>query len=187
MGHSGVGRPVLSLESHEYPTGPPGGDDRIERGRAKDAGALGAPTNHGASAGAGGLCWRIVLAAAGQTNIEIAAALGCHPVTDGKSRRRFDRQRLDGLNDEPRPGAPRTISDGQVEAVIVETLEQLPCLTPTSPTCLALRSEWMGCWRDGVALANPAFLVVNLEFATASLAESLASRLLGRSLGLVQA
>ncbi len=71
---------------------------------------------------------RIVLAAAaaGQANIEIAAALGCHPVTAGKWRRRFAEQRLDGLSDEPRPGAPRTISDGQVEAVIVKTLEQQP-------------------------------------------------------------
>ena len=70
---------------------------------------------------------RIVLAAAaGQANIEIGAALGCHPVTAGKWRRRFAQQRLDGLSDEPRPGAPRTISDEQVEAVIVKTLEQLP-------------------------------------------------------------
>jgi len=71
---------------------------------------------------------RIVLAAAdGQANIEIGAALGCHPVTAGKWRRRFAEQRLDGLSDEPRPGAPRTIGDEQVEAVIVKTLETQPC------------------------------------------------------------
>ena len=70
---------------------------------------------------------RIVLAAAaGQANIEIGAALGCHPVTVGKWRRRFAQRRLDGLSDEPRPGAPRTIGDEQVEAVIVKTLEQQP-------------------------------------------------------------
>ncbi len=70
---------------------------------------------------------RIVLgAAAGQTNTEIGAALGCHPVTAGKWRRRFAQRRLDGLSDEPRPGAPRTIGDEQVEAVIVKTLEQQP-------------------------------------------------------------
>ena len=70
---------------------------------------------------------RIVLgAAAGQTNIEIGAALGCHPVTAGKWRGRFAEQRLDGLSDEPRPGAPHTISDEQVEAVIVKTLEEQP-------------------------------------------------------------
>ena len=70
---------------------------------------------------------RIVLtAAAGQANVEIGAALGCHPVTADKWRRRFAEQRLDGLSDEPRPGAPRTIGDEQVEAVIVKTLEQQP-------------------------------------------------------------
>ena len=70
---------------------------------------------------------RIVLGAAGgRTNTEIGAALGCHPVTVGKWRRRFAERRLDGLSDEPRPGAPRTIGDEQVEAVIVKTLEEQP-------------------------------------------------------------
>ena len=71
--------------------------------------------------------WRIVLAAAEETsNRAIAAALDCHPVTVGKWRRRFAQWRLDGLQDEPRPGAPRTITDAQVEAVIVKTLEEQP-------------------------------------------------------------
>ena len=70
---------------------------------------------------------RIVLAAAeGTSNRAIAAALDCHPVTVGKWRRRFAQWRLDGLQDEPRPGAPRTITDAQVEAVIVKTLEEQP-------------------------------------------------------------
>ena len=70
---------------------------------------------------------RIVLAAAGGTsNRASAAALDCHPVTVGKWRRRFAQWRLDGLQDEPRPGAPRTITDAQVEAVIVKTLEEQP-------------------------------------------------------------
>ena len=64
--------------------------------------------------------------AEGTPNTEIAAALGCHPVTAGKWRRRFAQRRLDGLSDEPRPGAPRTISDAQIEAVIVKTLEEQP-------------------------------------------------------------
>ena len=71
-------------------------------------------------------CRIVLAAAAGQANTEIGAALGCHPVTAGKWRRRFAQRRLDGLSDEPRPGAPRTISDAQVEAVIVKTLEQQP-------------------------------------------------------------
>ena len=47
-------------------------------------------------------------------------------MTVGKWRQRFAQRRLDGLSDEPRPGAPRTISDAQIEAVIVKTLEEQP-------------------------------------------------------------
>ena len=35
-------------------------------------------------------------------------------------------KRLDGLGDEPRPGVPRTITDAQVEEVVVRTLEETP-------------------------------------------------------------
>jgi hypothetical protein len=35
-------------------------------------------------------------------------------------------RRLEGLYDEPRVGAPRTVSDEQVEAIIVKTLETTP-------------------------------------------------------------
>ncbi len=70
---------------------------------------------------------RIVLAAAGgATNTAIAARLGCSAATVGKWRRRFAERRLDGLHDEPRPGKPRTISDRDVERVIVKTLEETP-------------------------------------------------------------
>jgi hypothetical protein len=48
------------------------------------------------------------------------------PVTVCKWRGRFVRERLDGLYDEPRPGAPRRVSDAQVEQVIVRTLEETP-------------------------------------------------------------
>jgi transposase len=41
-------------------------------------------------------------------------------------RNRFAEQRLEGLLDEPRPGRPRTISDEQVDEVIVRTLETTP-------------------------------------------------------------
>src|SRR3954453_12253663 len=70
---------------------------------------------------------RIVLAAAeGQSSKEIAAGLGCNDSTVGKWRGRFARRGLDGLHDEPRPGKPRSISDQDVERVIVKTLEQQP-------------------------------------------------------------
>jgi len=44
----------------------------------------------------------------------------------GKWRGRFARYGIDGLHDEPRPGKPRTISDEEVERVIVKTLEEQP-------------------------------------------------------------
>ena len=70
---------------------------------------------------------RIVLGcAAGRTNQQVAAAEGVHQVTVGKWRARFVERRLDGLQDEPRPGAPRTISDADVERVLVKTLEETP-------------------------------------------------------------
>src|SRR5213080_406828 len=70
---------------------------------------------------------RIVLAAAeGRSSTEIAAELGCTGSTVGRWRGRFARRGIDGLHDEPRPGKPRSISDEQVERVIVKTLEEQP-------------------------------------------------------------
>jgi len=70
---------------------------------------------------------RIVLACAqGLSNQQVAAAEGVNQVTVGKWRSRFCERRLDGLHDEPRPGKPRTITDADVERVIVKTLEESP-------------------------------------------------------------
>jgi transposase len=71
---------------------------------------------------------RIVLACAeaGVTNLAVAAELGVSPATVGKWRARFLDRRLNGLFDEDRPGAPRTITDDKVEALIVKTLEEKP-------------------------------------------------------------
>ena len=70
---------------------------------------------------------RIVLACAtGRDNKTVAAEIGVTQPTVGKWRARFLRDRLDGLYDEPRPGAPRTIDDEQVEEVVVKTLETTP-------------------------------------------------------------
>lgn len=70
---------------------------------------------------------RIVLACAqGETNTIVADQLGISRSTVRKWRTRFVADRLDGLTDEPRPGAPRRITDGAVENVIVKTLEETP-------------------------------------------------------------
>ena len=72
---------------------------------------------------------RIVLAAAdGLNNAQICAKLGvCHPTVQSW-RKRFAERRLDGLCDEPRSGAPRTISDEKVHEVVTRTLETRPAV-----------------------------------------------------------
>ena len=70
---------------------------------------------------------RIVLACAeGIDNNRVAARQHVTSHTVSKWRSRFVRHRLDGLLDAPRPGAPRTIEDAQVEAVVAHTLESVP-------------------------------------------------------------
>ena len=60
---------------------------------------------------------RIVLAAAaGLNNKEIAAKVGTCAATAGTWRNRFAESRMDGLYDEPRPGAPREIGDDEIAA-----------------------------------------------------------------------
>lgn len=70
---------------------------------------------------------RIVLACArGLDNKAVAAELRICAATVGTWRKRFVERRLDGLADEPRPGAPRKIDDAVVERVITKTLETKP-------------------------------------------------------------
>jgi transposase len=70
---------------------------------------------------------RIVLSCAGGLdNKTVAKKLRLTPQTVGRWRGRFVRDRIDGLHDEPRPGAPRTVTDAQVEAVVIRTLETTP-------------------------------------------------------------
>jgi len=70
---------------------------------------------------------RIVLACADQpSNTVVARRLRCTGQTVGKWRTRFIKERLDGLYDEPRLGGPRRITDEEVEAIVVKTLETLP-------------------------------------------------------------
>ncbi len=70
---------------------------------------------------------RIVLRCAeGVTNTEVARQMGVRKATAGKWRQRFVDRRLDGLLDEPRPGAPRKITDADVERALAMTLESTP-------------------------------------------------------------
>jgi transposase len=70
---------------------------------------------------------RVILACAeGGSDVEVGARLHVYRGTVGKWRRRFIERGTDGLLDEPRPGAPRTVSDADVERVIALTLESRP-------------------------------------------------------------
>ena len=70
---------------------------------------------------------RVVLACAeGLDNKAVAKKLRCSLGMVGKWRSRFLEARLEGLYDEPRPGAPRKVSDDQVEKVVIQTLESTP-------------------------------------------------------------
>jgi transposase len=80
---------------------------------------------------------RIVLACAeGLSNAEVVKRLGVSRPTVTKWRSRFIARRLEGLADEPRPGAARAITDEQIERVLVLTLET----TPTDATHWSTRS-----------------------------------------------
>jgi len=70
---------------------------------------------------------KLVLSCAeGVSSAEVARRCRTSNQTVCKWRQRFIAQRLDGLYDEPRVGAPRQISDESVEALIVKTLETTP-------------------------------------------------------------
>ena len=68
----------------------------------------------------------VLLAADGLTNLAIAERLGITRVTVATWRGRFAAGRLDGLVDEPRPGAPRKIGDEKIAEVVTTTLETMP-------------------------------------------------------------
>ena len=86
---------------------------------------------------------RIVLRCGeGLSNREVAEPLEVSELTVGKWLERFRLRRLEGLVDEPRPGAPRSITDEEVEEVITKTLESTRRRTPlTGP-----RGQWPRIW-----------------------------------------
>jgi transposase len=70
---------------------------------------------------------RVVLACAeGLDNKSVAKRLHCSLGMVGKWRSRFLKTGLEGLYDEPRPGAPRKVDDDQIEQVVMQTLESTP-------------------------------------------------------------
>lgn len=81
-------------------------------------------------------CRIILRCADGLPSKTVAAELDVHEHTVGKWRRRFLKDRIEGLLDEERPGRPRTIADDQVAAVIERTLRS----TPADATHWSIRS-----------------------------------------------
>jgi transposase len=81
-------------------------------------------------------CRIILRCADGIPSKVVAAELSVHEHTVGKWRRRFVKDRIEGLLDEARPGRPRTIDDDQVAAVIERTLRS----TPSDATHWSIRS-----------------------------------------------
>lgn len=84
----------------------------------------------------------VLLAADGVPDIQIAERVGHSRQTVARWRRRFLERRLDGLHDEPRPGAPRTVSDEEVDEVVRLTLEEAP--TKATHWSVRLMAERVG-------------------------------------------
>jgi transposase len=68
----------------------------------------------------------VLLAADGLNNCAIADEIGVSRMTVLTWRKRFAAQRIDGLDDEPRCGAPRKIGDDKIADVVTKTLETMP-------------------------------------------------------------
>lgn len=80
----------------------------------------------------------IVLAYADHPSVaSVGRRLGVSAPTVTKWRDRFLSQRLDGLDDAPRPGQPRKLTDGQINALITRTLQDAP---PNGDTHWSTRS-----------------------------------------------
>lgn len=77
----------------------------------------------------------VLLCSDGLSNMAVAQKLDTTRETVGRWRKRFIESGLDGLHDEPRPGAPRTIPNEEVDEVVRLTLEE----TPTGATHWSVR------------------------------------------------
>src|SRR5438552_208123 len=99
---------------------------------------------------------RIVLSCGqGLSNSEVAQKLHITGATVGKWRERFREFGLDGLLDEPRVGAPRKITDRQIEEVVTKTLESMPVNSTHWST--RLMAEQMGLSQNAIVRIWHAF------------------------------
>lgn len=96
--------------------------DRATGAERAGASVLGKASPSSCCASLSERCRAILRCADGLPSKSVAAELGILKYTVGKWRRRFLKDRCDGVLDEARPGRPRTISDDQVAAVIERTL-----------------------------------------------------------------
>jgi transposase len=99
--------------------------------------------------------WMVLVCAQGKSNTVVAAELGWGAHTVGKWRARFVARRLDGLLDEPRPGAPRQMSDTPVERVVTLTRESTP--ENATPWSTRLRARRCGMSQSAVSRIGRAF------------------------------
>jgi hypothetical protein len=84
----------------------------------------------------------VLLAASGMTNLAIAKRLRTTRVTVATWRIRFATRRMDGLSDEPRPGAPRKIGDDKITEVVTATLETMPATATLRNRCVEAVVKW---------------------------------------------
>jgi transposase len=97
----------------------------------------------------------VLAAAAGRPHAVIAADLRVTAPPVRKWRTRFADARLDGLADEPRPGAPRTLTDVQVEAAVTRTLASRP--TDATHGSTRTRARDLGLSQTAVSRIGRAF------------------------------
>jgi transposase len=105
----------------------------------------------------------------GMSNAEVARKLHVTGATVGKWRERFRQLGLDGLLDEPRVGAPRKITDRQIEEVVTKTLESMPANSTHWST--RLMAEQTGLTQNAIVRIWHAFglqphRVENFKFST---------------------
>jgi Homeodomain-like domain len=118
------GAPAVERRDADGTTGPTAGSTGADRGGVRDTPTVGAAPDDRAgprSARAHRVGGRRGHAERCDCATPAGDATDCRPLAGA-----LPRSGLDGLLDEPRPGAPRTITDADVERIITRTLETRP-------------------------------------------------------------